>query len=144
MEAPIYLHLKPGDLPPELNGYSPFKAVLVLECEVDPEWQAQVSDWLVRSSCRYMMAWGRNCRDWDTSVDQANLAQFDYGEIPENEFVMTTWHDKDTVQEVFWYSDRCAFHPSLDLHRTYIMHIAPTAREAEVLKTFHAAQEEIN
>jgi hypothetical protein len=32
-----------------------------------PEWQAQVSDWLLRSGCRCMMAWGRNCGDWNTS-----------------------------------------------------------------------------
>lgn len=78
MEAPRYLHLKPGEAPPRLEGVAPFKAVVVVDSEVTPEWQAQVSDWLVRSGCRWMiMAWGRKCGDWDTSFDLARLAMFD-------------------------------------------------------------------
>ncbi len=42
METPRYLHLKPGDAPPRLEGVAPFKAVLVIDSEVTPEWQAQV------------------------------------------------------------------------------------------------------
>src|SRR6476620_183021 len=108
MNAPTYIHLIPGEALPLLEGASPFKAIVVVETEVAPDWQAQVSDWLIRSGCRYMMAWGENCSDWDTSVDQANLARFDYGEIPEDEFTMTTWHAKETLQETFWFSRRCA------------------------------------
>src|SRR5262245_34396577 len=92
MQTPIYLHLEPGAAPPRLDGRAPFKAVVVIDSDVTPAWQTQVSEWLVRSGCRYMMAWGRKCSDWDTSVDQASLAIFGYGKIPESEFVMTTWH----------------------------------------------------
>ena len=111
MEAPRYLHLKPGVAPPRLEGVAPFKAVVVVDSEVTPEWQAQVSDWLVRSGCRWMMAWGRKCGDWDTSVDLANLAMFDYGEIPDDDFVVTTWHENESLQETFWFSEQCAMHP---------------------------------
>lgn len=142
MKAPTYLHLKPGDVPPRLVGVSPFRAVIVVESEVAPEWQAQVSDWLVRSGCRYMMAWGIKCSDWDDSVDDANLAMFNYGEVPDEEFVMTTWHENNSLQETFWFSERCATHEPFEFQTTYIVHIAPEGRATELLKTFRAAQEE--
>src|SRR5690606_27385773 len=113
----------------------------VIDADVTPEWQGQVSDWLVRSGCRYMMAWGKDCSAWDSSVDEANLVQFDYGEIPEDDFVMTTWHANEPLEEAFWFSQFCAMHPSLELEKTYIVHISPEAREAAMLQAFAAAQE---
>ena len=142
MKVPTYLHFTPGDIPPRLDGGAPFKAVLVIEDEVTPEWQTMISDWLVHSGCRYMMAWGRNGSDWDTSVDLANLRAFDFGEIPDDEFVMTTWHNDESLQETFWFSERVAFHPTLDLEQTYIIHISPNERAAELLLVFRAAQNE--
>jgi hypothetical protein len=141
MEAPRYLHLRPGEAPPRLEGVAPFKAVVVVDSEVTPEWQAQVSDWLARSGCRYMLAWGRKCGDWHTSVDLASLAMFDYGEIPDDDFVMTTEHADESLQETSWFAAGCA-HPSLKLERTYVVHIAPESRPTELLKAFRAAQEE--
>jgi hypothetical protein len=138
--TPEYLHLTPGDALPTLASGLPFKAVVVVDCEVEPDWQAQVSDWLVRSGCRFMMAWGHKCGDWDSSVDDANLAMFDYGEIPDDDFVLTTWHDDESLQEVFWFCLHCAMHPSLDLARTYIVHISPHGRPAELLEALRAAQ----
>jgi len=89
-----------------------------------------------------MMAWGRKCSEWDDSVDHANLRPFDYGDIPEDAFVMTTWHDHDSLKEVFWYSENTAFHPSLELDQTYIIHIAPHAQSTLLLQEFHDAQKE--
>jgi|SRR5579864_1674516 len=141
MDTPTYLHLTPGKAPPRLKANSPFKAILVIEDDVTPEWQGVVSDWLVRGGCRYMMAWGRKCSEWDDSVEDANLRLFDYGEIPANDFVMTTWHERDSLQDTFLYSVRAAMHPSLDLEQTYIVHIAPNERSGELLRTFHDAQD---
>jgi hypothetical protein len=140
MDAPTYLHIRPGEGPPHLESVGAFKAVLVIEDHVASEWQATISDWLVRSGCRYMMAWGRNCSSWDDSVDLANLKMFDYGQIPEDDFVMTTWHADEPLEEAFWYSVHAAMHASLDLRKTYIIHIAPSARESELMKTFRDAQ----
>jgi hypothetical protein len=142
MEAPKYLHLKPGEPPPPLEGVVPFKAVVVIDCEVTPEWQARISDWLVRSGCRYMMAWGQKCSDWDSSVDEANLAMFGFGEVPDDDFVMTTWHENEPLHDVFWFSERSAKHPSLELEGTYIIHIAPESNAVDLLNAFRAAQQE--
>jgi hypothetical protein len=140
MPEAIYLFLKPDGALPALNAAAPFKAVVVIESEVTPEWQAQVSDWLVRSGCLYMMAWGRDCGAWDSSVEVANLKLFDFGEIPEDRFVMTTWHEKELLEDVFWFSLRTAVHESVALEQTYIFHIAEEAREAEMLVMLHASQ----
>lgn len=144
MKTPKYLHLKSGEDPPRLQGVAPFKAVVVVESDVAPAWQAQVSDWLVRSGCRYMLAWGRKCGDWDDSVDLANLAMFDFNDIPENDSVMTTWHEAESLEEVFWFCERCAVHPCLELERTYVVHIAAEGRAAELLETFRIAQARTN
>jgi hypothetical protein len=124
-----------------MEGVVPFKAVLVIDEEVTPEWQAEVSGWLVGSGCLYMMAWGEKCSEWDSSVDDANLQMFDYGEIPEEKFVMTTWHENSSLQEAFWFCERCAMHPSIDL-QTYIIHIGHADRATELIETFRAAQEQ--
>lgn len=141
MEAPEYIHLRPGGGAPRLDDAPSFKAVVVIEADVTPEWQGQISDWLVRSGCRYMMAWGSKCIEWNDSVDEANLARFNFGEIPENHFVMTTSHDEEPLEDAFWFSQFCAMHPSLELAKTYIVHISSESREAQMLETFRHAQE---
>ena len=143
MEISEYVHMHPGDTPPSLDDAAPFKVVVVIDADVTPEWQGQVSDWLVRSGCRYMMAWGRDCHAWDSSVDEANLVMFDYGAIPEDDYVMTTWHPDEPLEEIFWFSQFCAMHPSLQLEKTYIVDISPEGREATMLQTFAAAKEYI-
>jgi hypothetical protein len=142
MNSPAYLHLHADQPLPRLEGVRPFKAVLIIEVEVTPDWRALVSDWLVRSGCLYMMAWGRGCSEWDDSVDHANLNVFDYGEIPDDSFVMTTWHEHDSLPQVFWYCEHSAFHPTVDLERTLIIHVSPNDRREELLETFLGAQNE--
>jgi len=99
METVTYLHLPVGHTPPSLEGPRPFKAVLVIEQQVTSEWQSLVSDWLVQSGCLSMAAWGFDCSSWDDSVDYANLSAFNFGEIPEDAFVMTTWHADEPLRE---------------------------------------------
>lgn len=142
MNSPTYLHLQVNQPPPTLEVTRPFRAVLIIEAEVTPEWRALVSDWLVRGGCLYMMAWGRECSEWDDSVDHANLAVFDYNEIPDDSFVMTTWHDNDSMSETFWFCEHAALHPTVDLERTLIIHISPNERREELLRSFRTAQSE--
>lgn len=117
--------MQPGDAPPRLDEAAPFKAVVVIDAEVTPEWRGQVSDWLVRCGCRYIMAWGKDCSAWDSSVDEANLMKFDYEEIPEDDVVMTTWHAEEPFEEAFWFSQFSCHTPVAgvgeDLHRAHFV-----------------------
>ena len=46
------------------------------------------------------MAWGPDCSLWDDSIDWANIEKFKDRAIPDGQFVITTWHEKETLQEV--------------------------------------------
>ncbi|AWH47766.1 hypothetical protein C1925_00590 [Stenotrophomonas sp. SAU14A_NAIMI4_5] len=120
-----YLWLPPDAIPPERTR-SPYRAIVAVEIAVEAEWQARVSDWLVRSGCRYMMAWGIECSGWDDAVDMASL------EGEGADVVMTTWHERDTLAEVFAF---CAIaqHPMLELPHTLVLHVAGVADRARVL-----------
>ncbi|MES2353114.1 MAG: hypothetical protein V4568_01730 [Pseudomonadota bacterium] len=140
MSPPTYLHLAPmGAVLPDISTLAPFRAVIVAEAEVSPDWQASVSVWLVQSGCLYTMAWGTNCSSWDDSVDMANIEEFNFKEIPENKFVMTTWHEDETMAEVFWFCKNNAFHPNVELTQTLVLHISANEREQEIVKFYAKA-----
>jgi hypothetical protein len=140
MDDPIYLQLKPGQALPSLEVYRPFKALLVIDETIDNEWQSMVSEWLVRGGCLYMMAWGRNCSSWDDSVDLAILGAFDFREIPDDDFVMTTWHDHEPLEEAMWFAAHTACHPTVALERTVIVHICGNERGAELVRIYLQAE----
>ncbi len=135
-----YVRLEPESLRlPSVEELRPFRAVVIVEAVVSPSWQAAVSEWLVRSGCLYMMAWGRECSSWDDSVDAANLEEFEYRDIPEERFVMTTWHESDSLPEVFWFSKNSAFHPTVKLLSTLLLHVSSEARESEFRAAYASA-----
>jgi hypothetical protein len=45
-----------------------------------------------------MMAWGRECSSWDDSVDWANIDKFGDSPIPDDECVVTTWHEDEPAK----------------------------------------------
>jgi len=139
METPEYLHLKPGDPLPKLSGGF-FKSVLVIESQTTPEWQAEVSDWLVRSGCRYMMACGLQRQSWHDNVDWADVDRTTKQYVPETDFVMTT--DHGSPRDAFWFCQNCAIHDSFTFENTYVMHISAEPRAAEILASFQSAQDE--
>ena len=134
-----YLHLHPeSNLPPSIE-WRAFRAVVIIDLEVTPEWQQKVSEWLCHSGCLYMMAWGNDCSSWDDSVDHANLKDFDYGEMPEDKFVMTTWHDDEPLEEVFWFSKHSAFHPDVEMQDTLLVHISDHNNEQSLMSRYENA-----
>ena len=137
--ATLYLHLRPEAPPPELHLPRPFRCVLVLESDVGAFWQAAVSDWLVASGCLYAMAVGEACSTWDDAIDMAVLERFEFGDIPEENRVTTTWHEHDTLGEVFEFAKRWANHPTEHLAATLMLHIAAEPHEAQMLEAFAAA-----
>lgn len=139
MTMPRYIHLFPGSALPDLAGIAPFKAVLVAECEVAPEWRFRVCDWLVRSGCLYAVAWGVKCEAWHDDVDFAHIAMFNYEPAPDDKFVMTSWHAGEPLSEAFWFCEMCALHPTIQLE-PWIVHIASESRESETIAAYRAAQ----
>jgi hypothetical protein len=137
-----YLQLDPNGALPDVSALAPFKAVVVLNATYSTDWQDQVSEWLVRSGCLYMMAWGPNCTTWDDSVDWANMHEHPNYEIPDDKFVMTTWHDDESLEEVFWYAQFNAnfSYNDLEIVNALIVDISQKDREAEMLAAFEQAE----
>ena len=135
-----YVHLPPETQLPTVGELGPFKSVLVLEQAVSADWQNRVSEWLVSSGCLYMMAWGAECSSWDDSVDGANISVAGLEDTPDDQFVMTTWHDDEPLSETFWFAGFTAQHPTVPLDRVVIIDIGPTNREWQMLQAYQRAQ----
>jgi hypothetical protein len=133
-----YLQVLNGTSLPDINRLKPYKSVVVIESPVSPEWQATASKWLVESGCLYMMAWGNECTTWDDSVDLACLEKFNFGDIADKDFVRTTWHNSEPLEEVFWFAKNSAFH-SEELDNTLILHISTTGKSDEFLRMYASA-----
>ena len=134
-----YLHLAPGDTPPQADTEA-YRAVLIAEEEVSQDWRNEVASWVVESGCLYFIAWGIACEAWHDTVDWTNLEAFDFGDIPDDRFVMTTWHDKEPLSEALWFAGNAALHPDIDLPRTLIVHVAKTAARDAMLELYTKSQ----
>lgn len=127
-----YLQLSSGDELPVIDHLSPFMGIVLVEEDVEEMWQWEVCRWLVASGCRFMLAWGRDAAGWSEAVDDAASEAHDYEDVADELSVMTTAHDDDEMEEVFWYAKRRAVHRALQLGTTMIIHIADEAREEDV------------
>ena len=136
---PRYLHLQP-ELTPQPLEAAPFRAVIVSDEAVSEGWLHQVAEWIVASGCLYVIAWGVDCEKWHDSVDWAILEVFEFGEIPDERFVMTTWHDEEPASEAYWFAGNCAYHPVVKLNETIILHIAKESRSSELLQAYQDSQ----
>ena len=134
-----YVHLMPEESPPSLAG-RPFCAVIVTEADATDAWRERTAEWLVQNGCLYAVAWGMDCEKWHDSVDHANLREFDYGDIPDDRFIMTTWHAKEPLREAFWFAGQCAFHPTETLTSIVIVHVSAEPNAAAMLKLFQVSQ----
>ncbi len=105
----------------------PFRALIVSEAEVTQKWCNSVAEWLVKSGCLYVVAWGTECEKWHDTVDYSVLEEFAYGDIPDDRFIMTTWHADEPISEAMWFAGQCAYHPDIELANTLVLHISNQA-----------------
>jgi len=134
-----YLHLRPEQALPDLT-VRPFRVVIVLDRAASEEWRNHVATWLIAGGCLYAVTWGVDCEAWHDSVDWANLDAFNFGDIPDDRFVMTTWHADEPLSEAFWFAGNCASHPSIELSATIILHIAEEARSSDTIRAYQDSQ----
>lgn len=135
-----YTWLHPDQPLLPFNG-KPFRAVLIADEKVSEAWRERIAEWLVANRCLYFVAWGVDCALWHDSVDWAVLEAHNFGEIPDNSFVFTTWHDKQPLSEALWFAGHCASHADVALERTVLLHVALHYERARILDAFEAAQE---
>jgi hypothetical protein len=134
-----YLQLSPSGTLPELSDLRPFKAVVIVAMPVTPDQQRDISHWLVKSGCLYMMAWGENCIAWAESVQRANRIAFSTPEIPDQSLVITTSHEVEALKDIFWYAKHTAMHPCFKLDNILLLHISTSEDEQKICAEFLAA-----
>ncbi|WP_373988662.1 hypothetical protein [Duganella sp. BuS-21] len=137
--APKYLHLSPDADLPALEGLPQFKAIVVVEADLDETMMWDVSRWLIESACLYALAWGKGCEAWREAIEDAALEAVDYEDVPEAQKVIITAHDDEDLEEVFWFARHRAVHPAHDLTTTLIVHLADSPRRDELEAMYHDA-----
>ncbi|MGI9308917.1 MAG: DUF7684 family protein [Gammaproteobacteria bacterium] len=138
----VYIWLSTSSELPDIAVLHPFKVIVVVERAVGTEQLTAISHWLVESGCLYMMAWGVNCHSWIKALAQANLAAFEVTDtqgVPDDRLVITTSHEKDSLQDVFWFSRHTAMHPCAKLDNTVLLHLSEAERESQLTADYFNA-----
>lgn len=98
----------------------------------------------MESGCLYFIAWGVACEAWHDTLDWTVLEIFDFVKIPDDKFVMTTWHDKEPLSEALWFAGNAASHPHVELADTLIVHVAREPRRSAILDIYSRSQANTN
>jgi len=96
----------PGDAVPSFALGEDFKCVIWTTSAMDNSWRMQVARVLVADRLRHMTAGGLDGTLWDDAVDWAYLETDPNFDPPDERFVMTEWHDGQSLESVLW----CALH----------------------------------
>lgn len=65
-----------------------------------------------------------------------NIGRFLPGEIPEEQFVTTTCHDSEPIEDAMFYAKICAGHSEVDLEHTLILHVSYVDGRDRLLQLF--------
>ena len=137
--SPHYIFLQPEGDPPAFST-RPYRLILVSESETEEDWRAKICAHLVATRCLYFVSWGEQCETWHDDMDWALLDAHGYEDIPDDDFIMTTWHADDPMKSALNFGAMDAQHPDVELKATYIMHVAESADEERILSAFHEAR----
>jgi len=64
------------------------------------------------------------------------MKKFDFNEIPDEQFVMTTWHENELLNEIFWSAKNNSNHGAVNINNTLLLHISSHNRETEYLAQY--------
>lgn len=126
---------------PDLGLEAPFRAVVILDAAYTSEWQDRASEWLVDQGCRYMMAWGPDCSSWDDSVDWAVIGSGEE-DIPDHRFVITSWHENESLEQVMWFAQFWAAfsYDDVPLDDAVLVDVSHQDREAALRQLWESAR----
>ncbi len=74
--------------------------LVVAVAEITTEERHALSAEIIRQGCRYAVCTGHECSRWDDSIDFAYLETSPDYSPPDERFVMTTWHENDSIEDV--------------------------------------------
>ena len=130
-----YVKIRPNEPLPACDIDPPFKAIVCVESlGVKSDWRMAVSTWLVENGCLFALAWGEACAEWERDIDEANLLSCDYQSVPDDQLVMTTWHNSGPLSEVVWFAKNVARHPCVELDNILMVHIGDSEKQAQFMR----------
>jgi hypothetical protein len=91
---------RPFRLEAPFQGQAFSLLLAVYDTTVTSEERTALSEQIVRQGCRYAVCTGHECSSWDDSIDLAHMESAPDLSPPDSEFVMTTWHDNESIREV--------------------------------------------
>jgi hypothetical protein len=89
---------------------------------------------LVSGGCRYAVCSGIRCSQWDDAIDWANIERFPNEHVPEDRFVMTTWHDDESVMDIALFFTRLTAFGSFVPRNFLVVSVGPGSRSLEALR----------
>lgn len=99
--------------------------------DVSTEAQAAVAEQIVASGCRYVCCSGVACSSWHDAVDWAFLQTDPNYSPPDERFIMTTWHERESVSEVVWFALNNAWFDDFVPERFLFVLLSPKPHRAE-------------
>ena len=132
-----YIQLTENNEIPDISGFSPFKALVVINSEVSKSRQRQISDWLVEMGGLCLIICGAHSESWVKSIRQSNLDQVDIHSMQAEQFVMITDLHNERLQSVFWHAKKYAKHTHVKLCETVVIHISYENRAIDYLSIFN-------
>jgi hypothetical protein len=141
MVQPVtYVHAAPTKPPVLAAPGVAYRAIVIEETPPSDAWRTAIAQTIVATGCRYMMAWGLNSTVWDDVVDHASIERHGVLDAADPDFVMTTWHDTESMNDVFEYCKQFAAHPALTpTSPTYIIHVSAADERDALLAQYERA-----
>jgi len=98
------------------------------------EERESLADALIATGCRYIVCGGADCEKWHDSADDAYLAR-DPECKNDNTFVMTTWHENESQEDVVFFFLTCTGVENATLNRYLIVQVGRDERHASLLSS---------
>jgi hypothetical protein len=86
--------------PPGEGAYS---LLLITLASIPREEKLRLAAQIIASDARSIACWGVECEDWHDTLDWAYLASDENFNPPDERFVMTSWHENESLAETVFY-----------------------------------------
>ena len=104
-------------LPTDLGD---FKCVILTEDELSAERRNAICREIVGIGCRWAMTWCPDCELWHDCIDDAVLLRHNHS-VPDDEFVLTTWQEQESLEEIMFFAKHAAIESCDDLPLTQLL-----------------------
>jgi hypothetical protein len=121
-------------LPADLGD---FKCVILTGDDLPDERRNAICREIVGIGCRWAMTWGPDCELWHDCLDETVLLRHNHS-VPDDKFLMTTWHEQESLEEVLFFAKRMATESYDDrpLIQLLVLDLGREARMADVLRLY--------